>query len=348
MDYLEQQHDNIPSGRRILIEEKPKRSWLKRFFLLIVFVAILGGGLVVFALKTGFTFSQININSIIGGGRLPVEQSIKEKDPDRINILFLGMRGEGDPNGGLLSDSIMLVSIQKSTGKIALISIPRDLYVTIPGTKQKAKINAAHAYGEEKKPGGGGIIYSKAIVSEVTGLYIDYAVSVDHRAFQEAVDAIGGIDIYLDKPFTEDKQFTNEIILDLPAGENHLDGKTALFYVRSRYTTSDFDRMKRQQQILMAIKNKVLSIGVLANPIRVFNLLDILGRNVRTDMGANEIQQMIGFATNADTSHIKTKIFDTTPEGFLYSTYADNGAYILLPKSGDYSEIQKACKNIFN
>ncbi len=348
MDYLEQQHDNIPSGRQILIEEKPKRSWLRRFFLLIIFIVILGGGLTVFALKTGFTFSQININSIIGGGRLPIEQPTKEKDPDRINVLLLGMRGEGDPNGGLLSDSIILVSIQKSAGKIALISVPRDLYVAIPGTEQKAKINAVHAYGEEKKYGGGGIIYSKAMVSEVTGLYIDYAVSVDHQAFKEAVDAIGGINIYLDKPFVEDKQFTDEIILNLPAGENHLDGDTALFYVRSRYTTSDFDRMRRQQQVLMAIKNKILSVGVLANPVRVFNLLDILGRNVRTDMGVNEIQQMLGFAANADTSRIKTRIFDTTPEGLLYSTSADNGAYILLPKSGDYSEIQKTCKNIFN
>jgi len=348
MDYLEQQHDNIPSGRQILIEEEPKRSWLRRFFLLIIFVVIIGSGLTVFALKTGFTFSQISINSILGGGRLPVEQPIKERDPNRINLLLLGMRGEGDPNGGLLSDSIILVSIQKSTGKIALISIPRDLYVTIPGTEQKAKINAAHACGEEKKPGGGGIIYSKAIVSEVTGLYIDYAVSVDHQAFKEAVDAIGGIDIYLDKPFIEDKQFTNELVLNLPAGENHLDGETALFYVRSRYTTSDFDRMKRQQRVLVSVKNKVLSMGVLANPVRVFSLLDILGRNVRTDMGANEIQQMISFAAKADASSIKTRIFDTTPEGFLYSTYADNGAYILLPKSGDYSEIQNACKNIFN
>ncbi|PJA62798.1 MAG: hypothetical protein CO161_04440, partial [Candidatus Portnoybacteria bacterium CG_4_9_14_3_um_filter_44_9] len=100
MDYLEQQHDNIPSGRQILIEEEPKRSWLRRFFLLIIFVVIIGSGLTVFALKTGFTFSQISINSILGGGRLPVEQPIKERDPNRINLLLLGMRGEGDPNGG--------------------------------------------------------------------------------------------------------------------------------------------------------------------------------------------------------------------------------------------------------
>jgi LCP family protein required for cell wall assembly len=349
-DFREQRRNNVPAERFIVLEEKqePKKSWRRRFFLLIVFLLVVVGGFAIFALKTGFTFSQININSIFGGGRLPVDQPIKERDPNRINILLLGMRGEGDPNGGLLSDSIMLVSIQKNTGKIALISIPRDLYVTIPGADEKEKINAVHAYGEERKRGGGGIIYGKAIVSDVAGLYIDYAVSVDHRAFQEAVDAIGGIDIYLDKPFVEDKQFTDEIIINLPAGENHLDGQTALFFVRSRYTTSDFDRMRRQQLVLVAMKNKVLSIGVLVNPVRVFNLLDILGRNVRTDMGADEIQQMIGFATSADKSDIKTRIFDTTTEGFLYSTYAENGAYILLPRAGDYSQIREACKNIFN
>lgn len=344
MDYSEQQNNQEDQH----IEEKPKKSKLRRFFWSFLILIFLGTAIVIFAFKTGFTFSQISIDFNNGGGKLPVEQPFQSKDPDRLNILLLGLRGEGDPHGGLLTDSIMLISMKKSTGQVALISIPRDLYVKIPGTEQHEKINFAHAYGEEKKKGGGGIAYSKAIVSEVTGLYVDYAVSINHEAFKEIVDAVGGVDVCLDKPFIENKQFTDEIILDLSAGCHHLDGATALFFVRSRYTTSDFDRMRRQQQVLLAIKDKVLSLGVLANPVKIFNLLDILGRNVRTDMGVGEMQSLAGLVSGVDKEHIIKKVFDTTPEGLLYSSVADNGAYILSPVAGDYSQIREVCKNIFN
>lgn len=343
MDYSEQNNDQQEQYR----EEKPKKSKLKRFFwwfLILIFLAV---AIVIFAFKTGFTFSQINIDFNNGGGKLPVEQPFQSKDPDRLNVLLLGLRGEDDPHGGLLTDSIMLISMKKSTGQVALISIPRDLYVKILGTEKHEKINFAYAYGEEIKKGGGGIAYSKAIISEVTGLYVDYAVSINHEAFKEIVDAVGGVDVCLDKSFVENKQFTDEIILNLSAGCHHLDGSIALFFVRSRYTTSDFDRMRRQQQVLLATKDKILSLGVLTNPVKIFNLMDILGRNVRTDMGANEIQGLISLASGVNKENTIKKVFDTTPEGLLHSTVAENGAYILLPVVGDYSQIREVCKNIF-
>jgi LCP family protein required for cell wall assembly len=341
-DFNEEQH----ISEEQFVEERPRKSRLRRFFLSFIILAVLCGAIGIFAFKTGFTFSQITVDNN-GGGKLPIEQPIKEKDPDRVNILLLGLRGEGDPHGGLLTDSLMLVSIKKSTGQVALLSIPRDLYVKIPGTEIHEKINAVYAYGEKMKQGSGGMLYSKVIISEVTGLYIDYAVSVNFEAFKEAIDAIGGVDVYLDKPFVENQQFTNEIILNLPAGKNHLDGETALFYVRSRYTTSDFDRMRRQQQVLVAVKDKSLSLGVLANPVKIFNLLDVLGRNVRTDMGMGEIQEMIRLASNVNADKISKKVFDTSQEGLLYSSHGTNGAYILLPVGGNYEKMREACRNIF-
>jgi LCP family protein required for cell wall assembly len=345
-DYHEQ-NNTIPEYSRHK-EGKPKKSLFKRFFLAFAILAFLVIGAAAFIFKTGFTFSQISVDLNGSGGKLPVEQPYQHSDNDRINILVLGYRGADDPSGGLLSDSIMLVSIKKSTGKVSLISVPRDLYVTIPGTGIKEKINFAHAYGEEKKANGGGLAYSKAIVSEVTGQYIDYAISINHKAFKEIVEAVGGVDVYLDKPFVENEQFTNEIILNLPAGKNHLDSTTALFYARSRYTTSDFDRMRRQQQILLAVKDKILSLGFLANPVKIFNLMDIAGRNVRTDMSTGDIQNLIGMLTKLDKDNVIKKVFDTTPEGLLYSTTAQNGAYILLPDGGNYDKIRDVCKNIFN
>jgi len=326
-----------------LEEKKPSKRRL--FFGILVLVIFLIGIIGLLAYKTGFTFSQMSIDFKNNTGLFPSVQS--EKDPDRINILLLGLRGENDPHGGLLTDAIMVLSIKKNTGQVALISIPRDLYVKMPGSEKKEKINFAYALGEEKKYGGGGIIYSKAIVSEVTGLYIDWAVAVNFKAFQEIVDALGGINIELDKPFEEKAQFANEIQLSLPAGKNTLNGETALYYVRSRFSTSDFDRMRRQQQVLIAIKEKALSLGVLTNPIKIFNFLSVLGRNIRTDMEFENIQELLALFPHLKTDQIIRKVFDTTPEGLLYSSQY-NGSYILLPVAGDFSQIQEVCKNIFN
>lgn len=324
------------------LKEKPikSRKWLWILILVFFLIGIIG----LLAYKTGFTFSQMSIDFENNAGLFPSVQS--EKDPDRINILLLGLRGEKDPHGGLLTDAIMVLSIKRNTGQVALISIPRDLYIKMPGTEQKEKINFAYALGEGKKYGGGGIIYSKAIVSEVTGLYIDWAVSVNFKAFQEIVDTLEGINVYLDKPFEEKAQFTNEIQLSLPAGKNILNGETALYYVRSRFSTSDFDRMKRQQQVLIAIKEKALSLGVLTNPIKIFNFLSVLGRNVKTDMEMGDIQELLRLSPHLKTDQIIRRVFDTTPEGLLYSGQY-NGSYILLPVAGDFNQIQEVCKNIF-
>ena len=160
---------------------------------------------------------------------------------------------------------------------------------------------------------------SKTIVSRVTGLYIDHTISVDHAAFKEIVDILGGIDIYLKEPFVENQQWvaggdigspsgffsietqaatssngtatkTQRWVFKIPAGTSHLDGKTALYYARARYSSSDFDRARRQQQILVAIKDKALSLGFWGNPVKIFNLMDSVAKNVRTDIPGRHIR----------------------------------------------------------
>mgnify|MGYP001579260230 CR=1 FL=1 len=336
----------MPNDRLEQLEAKPskKRRLFFGFWVLILLVLIIGSIACLLFYKTGFTFSQITVNLKNNAGLLPLSSS--EKDPDRLNILLLGLRGENDPNGGLLTDTMMVASIKKSTGQVALISVPRDLYVQMPASYQKEKINSSYALGKEKKYGGGGLVYSKAVISEITGLYIDWTASVNFEAFKELVEALGGIYVYLDKPFEEKIQFANEIQLSLPAGWNFLDGDKALYYVRSRYSTSDFDRMRRQQQSLIAIKEKALSLGILTNPLKIFNLLSILGKNVRTDMQMENIQELLALYPHLKTDQIKKRVFDSSPEGLLYSDQS-NCIYTLLPIGGDFSNIQAACKNIF-
>jgi len=325
-----------------------------------IFALILISLLSLLFLKTSFTISKVtnqenDKEDVNFKNNLP---DLPEDDPDRINILLLGGRGLNEPGDGkLLSDSIILLSIKKSTEQVALISFPRDFYIRLYCSDEKQKINFAYAIG--------GLDCAKKTLSYLSGLYIDYAANINFEGLTKLIDDLGGIDIYLNEPFEENFQwakegweedehwFIKEIegeekwVFHLPAGKNHLDGKTALYYVRSRYSTDDFDRMRRQQNILMSIKEKGLSLNVLLNPIKIYNLLDTLGKNVKTDMNLDEIRKLIDLSSNLDIDNIKTKIFDISPNGLLYYTFI-NEEYVLLPIGDNFDKIQEACKNIFD
>ena len=330
----------------------------KKRIKLIVLILIIGVLIVpVFYLfKTGIAFSKIlTIRGIawekIFIGESPSSEYSPQKDEDRINFLLLGIRGEGDPNGGLLSDGIILVSLKKSTGQVSLISIPRDLYLQMPGEVKYEKINAAYVIGLEKYKNG--LDYAKKTVAYVTGQYINYAAVINFDAFEDIIDLLGGITIYLEKPFVEDRQWwcdeegQNCRPFVIEAGEQTLNGENALFYARSRFSSNDFERARRQQQILVALKNKLLSLGILSDPLKIGGIVDILSKNVKTDVGPWEIPQLIDLAKTAKTDKIIEKVFENTPEGLLYDTRIDE-IYVLLPTEGDFSKIREACQNIFN
>lgn len=332
---------------------KKRRGWKLIFIILVLILGLV----FIFGAKITSTFSRIYTIDGNSGGELPIEENFEPfYDKNRLNVLILGIRGIDDPNGGLLTDSIIVASFKKDTNQTALISIPRDLYVKIPGVSKKEKINAAYAIG--------GLPLAKRTVEIVSGLAIDYSASVNFRAFEEFIDAIGGITINLDKYFHEGEQWANypEHISEenlkywavndetgkwqftLPAGENWLDGETALYYVRARLQTSDFDRAKRQQQIILAAKDKLLSLGVLANPFRAYKLLDILGDNIKTDADSGAVKKLLNLA--GDAAIVKQVVLDTSEGGLLIENNID-GAFVLLPASGNYDAIRESAKNIF-
>jgi len=306
--------------------------------------------------RTGMTLSKISTKdgflkslwkSIPGVG----SDQLQGENEGQINVLLLGMRGNNMPGGGLLADTIMVAMIRPKENKVALVSIPRDLWVSYPGTSTQGKINSVHALYEEKGEGKGMEIM-KEVVGDITGLPIHYAVRIDFAGFKELVDTVGGIDIYLDKPFSEPTQFEGENALNfsLPAGKNHIDGQKALFFVRARYASSDFERAKRQQQVLIALKDKLLSLGTLTDFGKVNNILNVLGDDVRTDMDIDEMKNFFNLANSMENPQIKQKVFDTSEEGLLYSTKADTPegkTYILLPTGGNYDKIREVCRNIF-
>ncbi len=345
--FLKNTHDQ-------LYKQKIKKPLKKRIILIvgIILALIIFGG---FFYKAGFTFSKIiEIKNItwnkIFGEELPPSEYTPPKDEDRMNFLLLGIRGIGDDNGGMLTDSIMIVSYKKSTGQVALISIPRDLYLKMPGEKFYEKINSAYVSGE--KLYGNGLDYSKKTIGFITGLYVDHAVAVDFQAFESVIDTLGGISIHLDQPFIEDKQWwcdengENCKKFVIPAGDQVLDGETALLYVRSRFSSNDFDRARRQQQVMLAVKDKLLSLDALTNPKIINNLFNIVADNVKIDTMPWKFPSLINLAAKADAENIIRKVFDTSEDGLLEETQKD-GIYVLIPKQGNFSEIRKTCQQIF-
>jgi LCP family protein required for cell wall assembly len=244
----------------------------------------------------------------------------------------------------------MVVSIEKNTGKVALISVPRDLYLQLPGEVNYEKINTMYAIGSKKYASG--LDYAKKTLAYVTGIYIDQAVIINFDAFKDIVEILGGVTVNLDKPFLEDKQWgcdamgKNCIPFALSAGEQTLNGDTALLYVRSRFSSSDFDRARRQQQVLLAVKDKILSLGILSDPLKVSGIIDVLSKNIKTDVGPLQVPELLKLAQKAKTNNVIRKIFENSPEGMLYESKI-NGAYVLLPTAGNFDKIREACQNIF-
>lgn len=259
------------------------------------------------------------------------------KDSNRLDILILGIRGADDPdaaNGGpLLTDSIQVFSYDKTTKKSSLISIPRDLWVTAHDQK-KDKINTVYEYNYYHNSS-----YLRAVedkFSEITGVYIDQVVVFDFSSFKEIVDALGGVDITLTVPFTEPQQWGASF--SLPAGVNHLDGQNALYYARSRYSSNDFDRSRRQQQIIFAIKDKLLKLNFLSDPLKSFSILNLIRSDVKTDIGVWNISELLNLANQVKFDQIKRMVISTDN---LVVEGKDNGAYILLPKDGTLTGIKQ-------
>lgn len=281
--------------------------------------------------------------------KLPIERSVFE-EPDtnekRINYLILSMRGAGDPNGGLLTDSIIVLSVRPSDNKVALISIPRDLYVSMPGTGGgKRKLNEAYEVGAAKFPGKE-TEYVRSIASEVLGMPIHYAVTVNFKGFKDLVDSVGGVELNLSQPFYEAVPF-EEGIISLPAGRQTINGATALLYARARMSTNDFDRSRRQEEIIKALWSKFIKTEVFLNPYRLNKILGIAEKNIKTDMKAWETEETIKLFSNLKSPQISTKVIDNGQEKLLYSSYSSDGAYILLPAGGNWDKTHESVKKIF-
>ena len=245
-----------------------------------------------------------------------------------VNILLLGMdRQPGEKVAR--TDVMMIASIFPDVPSISLVSIPRDYYAWIPMWGLD-KINTAYLRAARTRYPGGGPALVKATVEYNFGVPIHYYALVDFNSYRSIVDAVGGVDIIVECPFHDaypDEDVESGLTdIDMEPGQHHLDGKHALWYVRSRWSTSDFDRHRRQQQVLRAILHQALEQNML---LRVPDLWGVYQETVETDMTLKELLYLAPLATRLDMGDIKSRFVRGST--LLESWRAPNGGAVLVP-----------------
>jgi LCP family protein required for cell wall assembly len=245
---------------------------------------------------------------------------------DRVNILLLGIDQRCDEDGPTRTDTMMVLTMDPVALSAAALSLPRDLWVEVPGFGVN-KINQAHFLGEINDFPGGGPALAVETVEATLGISVDYYATVNFEAFVEVVDEIEGIDVIVPEDIADDTYPDNCYGYDpfyITAGEHHLDGQAALKYARTRATFGgDVDRAGRQQQVIMALRDKILQLDMVPRLIaRSPEMWQIFQQNVNTNLSLNESVQLALLARDIPGDRIRTEVIDfdyvsneTTPDG---------------------------------
>ena len=360
-----------PEPEKLPAPEKPKKKkrWLKRIliflFILFLLVAIplsiiLAMDVKNFASASEKLFGTSDIMDMFPASEL-------DATPDgTVHMLVAGYSADDPGHGGAtLTDSIMVLSINKNTGKGYMLSIPRDLYVEIPG-HGSAKINEVYQDGEKdgfSEPGypDGGMGLLTKVVEEVTGQDLHYYYLVNYAAVREIVDALGGITVDIQSPDTRgiyDPSFKPEEggPLQLPNGPSAINGQTALNVTRARglaagsygYPQADFNRTQYQQAVLSGMID-ALSWRAVLDPRQNEALFNAVANNVETDLEINELIPMFRLMLNTDVASLANyTLRDLNGKNYLTNFTTASGQSALIPTAGkyDYSEIQAAIREI--
>ncbi len=317
------------------------------------------------------------------------KSTLQQQSDKTINILLLGVGG-GTHEGPDLTDTIIFAHLDPAHKKVTLVSIPRDLWIPSIG----AKVNAIYTVASDKQKGSG-LPSTEKTIGDILGQKINYGVKIDFSGFVKAVNIIGGLDIAVDRTF-DDYQYPIEgleastcgmtdaqvasasaeiasnsaVVQDVfpcrykhihfNQGAQHMDGQTALEYVRSRHAEgpegSDFARSKRQQKVISAFKSKLLSAGTLLNPVKVIGLINTLQGSLETDITQDQYADFIDLAEQMKGAKIVSTVIDEGDTesgryGLLVNPPIDASTsyqWVLSPRNGamDYTEIQQyvACQ----
>lgn len=305
-------------------------------------------------------FSQLPIIKQFKHLAESADRQLKGENNDRINILLLGMGGRKH-EGGYLTDTLILASIEPSTKKVSLVSIPRDMAIPIENMGWK-KINSVNAFAEMEQEGSGGVAISQTL-SDILNIPIDYYLRIDFEGFVNIVDELGGVTVNVENTIN-DREYPVRGMEDaenyssryehlyIEKGVHTMDGELALKYVRSRHTPgvegSDFARAKRQQNVIEAVKDNILSVKTIFKPKMIAEIIDQFQEHISTNLKVWEMVKLWEITKDIKRENISNKVLDNGPNGLLIDTFSSEGAYILVPRSGDFSEIEYFVNNIFS
>lgn len=359
---IDAEEEPVKKRRRVITKKT-----VKRMLLVIALLLLAGGGY--FGYKLIFASG-----SIFQGNIFSVFQNhpLKKDSMGRSNILLFGT-SEDDPGhadaGPDLTDSIMVLSVDQDKKNAVMFSVPRDLWVDYGQAclaGYEGKINALYQCAKQGSSDQTGANKLKSVVGEVFGLDIQYYAHVNYTALKQAVDAVGGVTVVIDSDDSRgvmDNNFDwqcgatlsarkqkcppNGHMVDYPNGSATMDGDHALALARARneaggygLSGGNFDREQYQQKILLAIKDKAVSAGTLANPIAVSNLIDSFGNNIRTNFDTSEIKTLVELANSVKKESIRS-ISLVDQEKPLVTTGQYSGQSIVRPVAGisDFSAI---------
>lgn len=285
-----------------------------------------------------------------GGGLFGslIEEPELKKTGNLTNALLVGIDTRKDQPGLMNTDTIMVVTYNHDTNSVVMTSLPRDLYVKIPAIYPYwSRINAVYAQGVKDGDHDTGMDYLTQVVEELTGLPIHYHMMINYDGFLQVIDEVGGVEVCVETEFWgqypkgEDWEQVH-----FEEGCQYMDGETALKYARTRYANyesgeaSDFARAKRQQKVIIATKDKVLSAETLLNPLTLVEFVKIAGENIRlSPYNQEDIRAGIATLQSFDNSKITSLVLEPTIAGGSLIHVIPGDAYFLGSATGSWKDV---------
>jgi LCP family protein required for cell wall assembly len=343
-------------------ERRQRPSPWARLFLNILFVVFIAGGI-----YAGYLF-YVTVKDIVTHVQVPVFLNLQlpsvgassgsqddnpvslglydweSKEP--IHIVLLGLDQRPEESGPSRTDTIIVIRVDPTTNSVSMLSIPRDLWVPIPGYGEN-RINTANYIGDLKGYPGGGPALVKKTVEYNLGIRVHYYVRLNFEGFVRIIDRIGGIDIDVPQEI-RDTQYPDPdnpgayTTIYIPAGLQHMDGKTALKYARTRHVDNDFGRLGRQQQVIMAVRDRVLRLELIPQLLpQLSELMNEMGDAVQTDLQPADLIRLAQWTEQIEDGNIKSGIIDSSMTLPL-TTY--DGAQVLVLNR---EEVRPLIKELF-
>ncbi len=301
------------------------------------------------------SFTYIGANEYIGSTNVR-DQASSVLENDVLTLLVLGVAGEGHISP-YLTDSILVMRLDLSQGKAVAISLPRDLLVQIPESKSYTKINALYRIGLDHN-GSGAASFIKDKAEDIVGFSLTRIIILDLASFEQVVDALGGVTIYVEEDINDTRFPTPEgayTTFRVEQGWQHLDGKTASQYIRTRHTPKgDIERIGRQQRMAHAIRNKISGLHPLFDLKTIFSVLESFKGGLKTNLTPEEITYLWTRQRDFSEKDLVFRSIDAFEKDSLLVSSSEilggERASVLIPRAGveNYTEIQAFINELIN